>query len=150
MSAARKSQEGSTEEAKRYTPEEYLSLLLRAAGLRQRHDRSLPGQPEFVFPDARVVVFVKKHPRTKRPLSGRRHTRTLFWRERIGPKLERDNQIYRKLARLGWKVVRIWEHQVEGAALNCVRRIASALGANKVDWGEVKAKQKALPPFKRQ
>ncbi len=129
--------------------EAHIASLLRAAGLRfQRHDKSLPGHPDFVFPDARVVVFVNRHVWRGRRLSDWRHGQSSSWLNKIGPNCKEDGHISRKLSRLGWKVVQVWEHQVEGAALNCVRRIVRALGATGVDWEKVEAKHRTLPPLK--
>ena len=44
---------------KNTTPERYIRSLLRAAGLSfKQHDNTLPGYPDFVFPRAKVAVFV--------------------------------------------------------------------------------------------
>ena len=39
-------------------------------------------------------------------------TRAAFWRRKIEGNQRRDRLVNRALRRLGWKVVRIWEHEV--------------------------------------
>lgn len=111
-----------------------LELALRkalwAAGLRYRLriNSKLPGRPDIVFPGAKVAVFVDgcfwhgcpNHGTTPK-------TRTEFWRAKIVRNRERDAEVDALLERLGWFVVRIWEHDVKGDIDGCVRRIAEAV-----------------------
>lgn len=52
---------------------------------------------------------------------------TNFWREKIHATRCRDLRNFRKLRRMGWKVVRIWEHQLASAPAWCLGRVRSAL-----------------------
>jgi DNA mismatch endonuclease, patch repair protein len=86
---------------------------------------SLPGKPDFVFPVERLLVFVDGcfwHgcPKCKRTP----HTNVGYWGPKIQRNRERDRINNHILARGGWKVVRLWEHQLSntGAVL---RRIVS-------------------------
>ncbi len=71
------------------------------------------GHPDFVFPSARVAVFVDgcfwhgcpKH--YSRPANNR-----LFWRRKLEANRARDRKVNRELKRLGWRIVRIWEHDL--------------------------------------
>lgn len=131
--------------AKNTSPERYLDDLLTAGGVAfVRHDSSLPGKPDFVFPDRKLVVFVDgdfwhgwRFPIWKHRLSE-------FWRQKIGKNRVRDQRNFRKLRHLGWQVVRIWEHEVESDVVGCVVRIAA-----EVDVIAVQAKYETLPPLKR-
>lgn len=75
-----------------------------------RRGSKLPGKPDFVFPRARVAVFVDGdfwhgNPRKYRiPKSN-----SDYWREKIRGNQARDRQVNRLLKQLGWRVVRIWE-----------------------------------------
>jgi len=132
------------------TPERYIASLLRAARLTfKRHDRALPGCPDFVFRNAKVAVFVNgdfwhgwRFPRWQ-------HRMARFWRNKIAGNRARDARSVRRLWRMGWKTVRLWEHQVELDAVACVARIAQALGENGVDWQAVQARQRRMPALKR-
>ena len=131
-------------------PEMALRRELHRRGLRYRvHDNGLPGKPDLVFRTARLAVFIDgdfwhgwRFPLWK-------HRLPSFWRRKIASNRERDLRNLRKLARRGWKVVRIWEHQVEKDALQCLSRIARALGSEGVDWGEIAAAYAELPRLKR-
>lgn len=79
-----------------------------------RRHYHLYGNPDFVFPKVRVAVFVDGcfwHgcPRCyKRPKSNQN-----FWDKKFQKNRRRDRQVNQKLAKLGWKKIRIWEHQLK-------------------------------------
>ena len=95
-------------------PERRLRSVLHARGLRfRKHVRELPGTPDIVFTRARVVVFVDgdfwhgwRFPLWEHKLSP-------FWAEKIRRNRQRDRRNFAKLRRMGWKVIRVWEHQIE-------------------------------------
>jgi len=101
---------------------------LRRLGLRFKANvMSLPGRPDLVFARERLVVFVDgdfwhgfRYPAWKRRLPH-------FWREKIERNRARDLRNFAKLRHRGWRVIRVWEHQVKRDLTNCVSRIAAAL-----------------------
>ena len=115
---------------KNTTPERIVARSLRSLGLRfQRHVRGMPGSPDFVFSDQMVAVFIDGDfwHGWRFPLW--EHKMTQFWRMKISANRARDRRNFAKLRQRGWKVVRIWEHQVEANAVRCVMRIQNALRA---------------------
>src|SRR5690554_215437 len=94
-------------------PEIYVRQLFHRAGLRFRlHRKDLPGCPDIVFPKWNVCVFVngcfwhqhKGCRRAKRPA-----TRVEFWEEKLDKNIARDENNYKELRSLGWRVFIIWE-----------------------------------------
>ena len=91
-----------------------LALILRkmkASGWR-RH-LPLPGRPDFAFLKSRIVIFVdgcfwhgcpKCYRRPKSNIS--------FWQRKVAQNMRRDRSVGRQLRIDGWKVVRIWEHEL--------------------------------------
>ena len=108
-------------------PELIVATALRRRGLRfSRHSKDLPGRPDILFRRLRLAVFVDgdfwhgwRFPLWEHKLSEK-------WREKIAGNRRRDARNFRKLRRLGWQVIRIWEHEVECAAEKCVKRILAA------------------------
>jgi DNA mismatch endonuclease (patch repair protein) len=78
-----------------------------------RRGWKMVGNPDFVFPKARVAVFVdgcfwhgcRKCFRT--PTANKD-----YWVLKIGTNRERDRRISRTLRQRGWSVLRIWEHDL--------------------------------------
>jgi DNA mismatch endonuclease (patch repair protein) len=105
-------------------PERLLAEMLTASGIAyERHARDLPGRPDFIFPEARLVVFVDGDFWHGYRFSLWSHKLSDRWREKIAATRERDQRNFRKLRRLGWKVVRVWEHQIERSCDNCIARL---------------------------
>ena len=103
-----------------------LAAIFRAHGITGwRRHRPVFGKPDFVFPAARVAVFVDGcfwhgcPTHCRMPSSNRK-----FWREKIERNRTRDRKVTRTLRAMGWKVLRIWEHALarEGAVVGRVRR----------------------------
>lgn len=50
-----------------------------------------------------------------------------FWMQKITKNKKRDRLVNRELRKLGWRVVRIWEHSLTKHGNACVNKIKSAL-----------------------
>lgn len=103
---------------------------MHLAGWRQNADDIL-GKPDVVFDTEQVAIFVDGcfwHgcPLCKRklPVANR-----LYWTQKIQRNVERAQTCNLKLADAGWKVIRIWEHQLRDAAARkqVQRQIRSAI-----------------------
>jgi DNA mismatch endonuclease (patch repair protein) len=87
---------------------------LHHRGLRFRKNvRALPGSPDIVFPSPKVAVFIDgdfwhgyRFPEWEDKVSE-------FWREKIQKNRQRDKRNFGRLRRMGWQVLRIWQHQIE-------------------------------------
>jgi len=108
MSAIRSRGNKSTENAVRYR--------MIQAGLRgwKLCPGELPGKPDLVFEAAKLVVFLDGcywHgcPKCYRPPT----SNTSYWYEKFQRNKARDRRVGRLLRREGWRVVRIWEHEIE-------------------------------------
>jgi DNA mismatch endonuclease (patch repair protein) len=95
--------------------EKRLIALMREHGIKGwRRNRPLPGKPDFVFPVRHVAVFVDGCFWHRCPKCYRKPaTNAGFWEAKINRNVERDRQINCELRKRGWKVVRIWEHQLK-------------------------------------
>ena len=78
-----------------------------------RRSFKLFGKPDFVFPKLKVAVFVDgcfwhgcpKH--SNMPTNNRE-----FWSRKLTANKTRDKLVNLTLRRKGWKVLRIWEHEL--------------------------------------
>ncbi len=59
-----------------------------------------------------------------------RHKLQAFWLNKIERNRLRDAKVMRRLRRLGWKVMRLWEHEVERDPVACIARIVDLLQAH--------------------
>ena len=50
-----------------------------------------------------------------------------FWRKKLARTKERDALAGRELVEGGWRVVRLWEHEIGQSAAEAVEKVAAAL-----------------------
>jgi DNA mismatch endonuclease (patch repair protein) len=90
----------------------------------------LPGRPDFAFPARRLAVFVDGcfwHGCPRHGTLPKGNAR--FWREKIARNRERDREVNLELRRRGWRVIRIWEHELRRPAeTRMVGRLRRSLG----------------------
>jgi len=108
-------------------PELLLRSELHRRGLRFRVDHkpeaSLRSRADIVFTKARVAVFVDGCFWHGCPEHGTNpRSNASFWREKIETNKRRDVRVTEDLRRLGWKVIRVWEHEATCAAADRVCR----------------------------
>jgi DNA mismatch endonuclease (patch repair protein) len=108
--------------------ESVVGTSLRARGLRfVTNVRGLPGSPDIVFPRYRVAVFVDGDFWHGWRFPAWRSSVADFWREKLEGNRRRDLVAHRQLRRMGWKVIRVWQHQIERDLGTHIRRIEMAV-----------------------
>lgn len=94
-------------------PEISVRRLLHSMNYRYRlHRKALPGRPDIAFGSRRKAIFVHgcfwhRHPGCSKATSPK--TRAHFWAEKFDRNVERDREVERRLADLGWKSLVVWE-----------------------------------------
>jgi len=98
--------------SKNTKPEIIVRRYLYSKGLRYRIHANLPGKPDLVFRQRKIVVFVNGcfwHGHEGCKDFSIPKTRSDFWQEKIGKNISRDKKNYEILKNEGWRVLRIWE-----------------------------------------
>lgn len=115
-------------------PEIALRKLLFSRGLRgYRVHYSLPGKPDIVFPKSKIAVFIDgcfwhKCPKCFiKPATNKK-----FWKKKIESNVKRDRVVNTELRKKGWKVLRIWEHEIRKDLNKYCIRICRELAKGKV------------------
>ena len=97
-----------------------------------RRNARVFGSPDFVFPKLRIAVFVdgcfwhncpihRSMPASNRP----------FWKQKLQRNKTRDHLVGHRLRGIGWKVVRVWQHELTRTNRRKVaKRIARLLCGN--------------------
>src|SRR5690349_13448290 len=106
----------STVRSKNTKLEQNLFDLLKNLGLSnfETHVEELLGKPDVVFVQERVIVFLDscfwhgcpKHLRMPA-------TNIEYWQNKIEKNKSRDRFQRRELKKQGWRVVRVWEHELK-------------------------------------
>jgi DNA mismatch endonuclease (patch repair protein) len=85
--------------------------------------RTFAVRPDFVFPKSRTAIFVDgcfwhgcpRH--ATKPKNNR-----AFWHRKLSANKTRDRLVNRTLRRAGWRVLRIWEHELARNNEACLLR----------------------------
>lgn len=102
--------------SKNTKPEETVRKYLFSKGFRYRKNvAQLPGKPDIVLPKYRAAVFVNGcfwHGHQGCKWFVKPKTNTEFWDAKFQYNIERDQQNYKKLKNMGWRVFIIWECEI--------------------------------------
>lgn len=126
--------------AKNTKPELAVRRALHRLGFRFRlHRKDLPGKPDIVLAKHRAIIqvhgcFWHQHPSKKCKLAKLPKSRVNYWTPKLNGNRLRDDINEKRLKSAGWRVLTIWECQLEDAdSLNS--RLTSFLG-QKRDAGQ--------------
>jgi DNA mismatch endonuclease (patch repair protein) len=122
-----------------------VSLSLKITGFRAGHvSKQLKGgilrvRPDFVFPKLKLAVFVDgcfwhccpQH-------SSQPKTNAVFWKRKLAANKSRDRLVTKVLRKKGWKVLRIWEHDLTNKhPLKLLLQIKKLAGCHHPEKGEL-------------
>jgi DNA mismatch endonuclease (patch repair protein) len=98
--------------------------ILRSRGARfRRNVKTLPGSPDFVFSGSKLAVFVDGDFWHGWRFPCWSHKLSPFWKAKIARNRRRDRRNFATLRRRGWKVLRLWGHDVNRDAESATNRI---------------------------
>jgi len=113
-------------------PELIVRSFLHKNGLRFRiNDKNLPGKPDIVLKKYQTVIFVDgcfwhRHKGCKYAYNPK--SREDFWQKKFKDNIERDNKINNLYARLPWRLIRIWECEINENKLNDIAKSIFSIG----------------------
>ncbi len=111
-----------------------------------RRHQPVFGKPDFIFPKCRVAIFVDGcfwhgcPTHSKIPQQNR-----AFWAQKLQENKSRDKLVVRTLKASGWRVLRIWEHDLDRRRQGrLIARILKAL-SNRGRKGSVRVPEIMAP-----
>jgi len=117
LTAERRSWNMSRIKGRDTVPEKRVRSLLHRLGFRfSLRRKELHGRPDIVMPRFRLVIFVHgcfwhRHQYCRNSVLPK--TRPEFWLAKLNGNVQRDAQNVKALRALGWRVLTIWECEVE-------------------------------------
>ena len=79
----------------------------------QKHYKRVAGSPDVAVPSKKLAVFIDgdfwhgyRFAKWKDKLP------KVYWQDKIATNIRRDRRTFAKLRRGGWKVMRVWEHEL--------------------------------------
>jgi len=110
-----------------------IEILFRKALWRQgyrylKNSTRYFGKPDLVLPKYKTVIFLdscfwhgcKKH--GNQPKSNQK-----YWINKLARNKKRDKQVNRFYKKEGWRVIRIWEHEVKHKEINNLNKYLTTL-----------------------
>lgn len=108
------------------------TLMMRALRRKKiyfaKNVKSITGKPDIVFRRKKIAVFIDSdfwHVHPKRFIMPQSNKR--YWKEKIRRNKERDSEVNEKLKKEGWKVVRIWEKDIQRDLIKSLKKIIDVL-----------------------
>jgi len=99
------------------------------AGFRYRKNPTkYSGKPDLVLKKHKAVILVdscfwhgcKKHCRLPA-------TRKKYWTEKIERNKQRDKEVNRHYKKIGWKIIRAWEHEIKENQSKVIKKVISRI-----------------------
>lgn len=137
------------------TPEIKVRKALHAMGFRYRKNvRSLPGTPDIVLPKYRSVIFVNGcfwHGHKDCRYYTIPKTNTDFWQAKVNRNKERDQEVFRALEALQWRVIIVWECSLKrGHMEQTMEQIAQQIRQNGITWEKQRSDRRRIREEYRQ
>jgi DNA mismatch endonuclease, patch repair protein len=92
----------------------------------KKHVKSLPGTPDILFTKAKMAVFIDGDFWHGYRFPAWEHKVSEFWKAKIRKNRDRDRKNFKKLREMGWKVIRLWKHEVKGDLDKSLDRVITA------------------------
>lgn len=113
--------------SKKTKPETALQKFLRKKNVKFKINYcNLPGNPDIVLFNKKIAIFVDgefwhgyRWEEKKKKIKSNR----AYWIPKIERTIARDKQNNKKLKKAGWRVIRLWEHQIKKDLTKCIQKI---------------------------
>jgi DNA mismatch endonuclease (patch repair protein) len=109
--------------------------ILRKADLNYKKHYNIIGKPDFVLPDYKIALFADSHfwhgynwNAAKKTIK----TNPNFWIKKIERNMQRDLEVNEALKKLGWQVVRFWEHEIINNPEECLKLVKKAVACTQI------------------
>jgi DNA mismatch endonuclease (patch repair protein) len=145
-SASRKASRASTKKGTRC--ELQLRSELRRLKVRFRTNATtLPGCPDFVFDDARLIVFADGDFWHGRALESRlarlnQGHNADYWLKKLLSNVARDRRVNRVLRDAGWSVMRVWEGDIKKDARGIAERVVRKIKRRSCPGGKLTSSER--------
>lgn len=110
-------------------PEQTIMKALRRKNIYfSTYVSKITGKPDIVFRRKKIAVFIDSdfwHGHPKRFIMPKSNVD--YWKKKIEGNRQRDKFVNRELRKQGWKVIRIWEHDIKLNPEKCIQKILIAI-----------------------
>lgn len=116
--------------SKETKPEIALKKALRKEKIKYRcYNKLLPGNPDIELFEKKIIIFIDGefwHGFNWKLKKERIKAHRKYWIPKIEKTIKRDRNNNLQLRKLGWTVLRFWEHEIKKDIEKCIRKIKLA------------------------
>ncbi|WP_044338720.1 very short patch repair endonuclease [Rossellomorea aquimaris] len=114
--------------------EDVVSRKLWKKGFRfRRNAKNLFGKPDISIKKYKVVIFIDSCFWHQCPIHGNLpKTNSSFWKKKLERNVERDKEVNSYYKDKGWKINRVWEHEIKDDLGKVVEELVSFITSAKV------------------
>ena len=99
----------------------------------RRNEKRMYGKPDFVFRDAKIVLFIDSCFWHGCPYHCRMpKSNKTYWNIKINRNKKRDREVSRWHKEKGWTIFRFWEHEINNDLSKCIEKIKKQLKKNRI------------------
>ena len=96
----------------------------------RKNDKRLPGKPDIVLPKYKTVIFIHGcfwHLHSNCKIARIPKSNTDFWIDKLNRNVEKDQKNRQQLEDAGWRVIIIWECEIEKDINEVIQNIVQTL-----------------------
>jgi DNA mismatch endonuclease, patch repair protein len=114
--------------------EDIVSSELWKKGIRfRRNTKNLFGKPDISIKKYKVVIFIDSCFWHQCPIHGNLpKTNSSFWKKKLDRNVERDREVNEYYKAAGWKIKRVWEHEIKDDLENVVEELVVFITSAKI------------------
>lgn len=91
----------------------------------QQHYRGVPGCPDIALPQKKIAIFIDGDFWHGYEFSrGKSRLPKKYWLDKIESNVKRDKRNRSALKRRGWRILRVWEHELKKAPARSIAKIS--------------------------
>lgn len=92
----------------------------------RKNVRKLVGNPDIAIQKYKIVIFIDSCFWHFCPIHGNMPGSNVeYWRKKLQRNVNRDNEINQYYSKLGWMVLRVWEHEIKDDFEGTMRKITN-------------------------
>ncbi|MFS0777662.1 very short patch repair endonuclease [Neobacillus sp. 3P2-tot-E-2] len=109
------------------TLEKRVTSELWRRGFRFRKNvKTLMGKPDIAIKKHRIVIFLDSCFFHSCPLHGNKPSSNVeYWEKKLKRNIERDKEVTEYYKKIGWYILRVWEHEVKNNLEGTIDKIAN-------------------------
>lgn len=97
----------------------------------QKHYNKIQGKPDIALPREKKAVFIDGDFWHGRDYTKRKRRLPEYWQEKIAANMKRDKRNRAKIRRAGWRILSVWERDIERRPAETMEKIMNFLARKK-------------------